>query len=243
MRADRPRLRGRHAAAITIALIAAIALAACGGSSSPSKSTASAKTTSPASGASGASGFASRTAALATCLRQHGVTLPSGAGGFGAGHFGGFGASGRFGATGASGAFRRFGASGASGRFGRFGFGASGRFGPTGASGPRGSFASNPKYAAALRACAADLGGGFAGGGGFARPGASTGAFNPNSAADRAAVTSYVACVRKHGFDLPAPNFSGKGPVFNTAHVNTSNPKFIAASSACQSLLHFASGT
>jgi hypothetical protein len=83
------------------------------------------------------------------------------------------------------------------------------------------------------------LGGGFAGGG-FARPGASGGAFSASSPADRAAVIKYIACVKQQGFDLPAPNFSGKGPVFNTSQVNTASPKFIAASRACQGLLSFA---
>jgi hypothetical protein len=52
-------------------------------------------------------------------------------------------------------------------------------------------------------------------------------------------VDKYVTCVRSHGFDLPAPNFSGTGPVFSTAKVNTHSAKFIAASKACQSLLNF----
>jgi hypothetical protein len=45
--------------------------------------------------------------------------------------------------------------------------------------------------------------------------------------------------VRQHGFDLPAPNFSGKGPVFNTSQVDTHSAKFTAASAACMSLLTF----
>jgi hypothetical protein len=53
-------------------------------------------------------------------------------------------------------------------------------------------------------------------------------------------VTKYAACVRRHGFDLPTPNFSGKGPVFNTSQVDTTSPKFVAASRPCQSLLTFA---
>lgn len=239
MRVDRPRLASRRALAGAIALTAAFALAACG-SSGGSKPPASANAGTPSSAATGASGFAARRVALETCLRQHGVSIPSGpgSGGFGGGPR--FGASGRFGPTG------RLGPTGASGRRGLFGFGASGRFGPTGrfgatgGSGPRGFLGGNAKSAAAFRACAADLGGGFAGAGGFARPGGAPGIFHASSAADRAAVNSYVACVREHGFSLPAPNFTGKGPVFNTTRVNTRSPKFIAASGACQSLLRFA---
>jgi hypothetical protein len=48
-------------------------------------------------------------------------------------------------------------------------------------------------------------------------------------------IQKYVTCVRQHGFNLPNPNFSGKGPVFPT-NIRT-NAKFQAASRACQSLL------
>lgn len=222
MKADRSRLRRGAAAPLGVALLAGLVLGACGGSSSGKTSTsASAKTGSSPSTSTGASGAAGRRSALETCLKQHGVTLPSFAG-----RPGGFGASGRFGASGASG-FHRFGASGATGFH---------RFGASGAAGfPGRGLAGNSKYAAAFKACGADFAGGF-GGGGFARPSAG---FSASSAADRAAVTKYVACVRSHGYDLPNPNFTGKGPVFSTTQVNRSNAKFIAANSACESLLKF----
>ena len=44
-----------------------------------------------------------------------------------------------------------------------------------------------------------------------------------------------MTCVRQHGYNLPNPNFSGKGPVFPANIQN--NAKFQAASRACQSLL------
>lgn len=225
MKADRPRLRRGALAPLGVALIAGLVLSACGGSSSGSGTSASAKTGSSPSGATGASGSATRRSALAACLKQHGVTLPSAAG-----RPGGFGASGRSGPSGASG-FRRFGASGASGFH---------RFGASGASGFGGGgfLGGNSKDAAAFKACAADVGGG-SGPGGFARPSAG---FSASSTADRTAVTNYVACVRKHGYDLPNPNFSGKGPVFSTTQVNRSSAKFIAANSACESLLKFSGG-
>jgi hypothetical protein len=53
-------------------------------------------------------------------------------------------------------------------------------------------------------------------------------------------VTKYVACVDQHGFKLPAPNFTGTGPVFSSSQVSQSDPKFIAASKECASLLQFA---
>ena len=127
----------------------------------------------------------------------------------------GLGGGGRFGASGASGFRGRFGASGASG------------FGGASAS----------KYAKAIAACGGFGGGGFGGGGGggFARPGG--GGFSASSSADRTDVTNFVACVRKNGFDLPNPNFSSKSGVFPRA--DETNPKFLAASVKCQSLLRF----
>jgi hypothetical protein len=55
------------------------------------------------------------------------------------------------------------------------------------------------------------------------------------------AIQKYVACVRTHGYpSMPAPNFFGKGSVF-PAKIR-SDPKFQAASRACQSLLFPARG-
>jgi hypothetical protein len=79
-----------------------------------------------------------------------------------------------------------------------------------------GGFAANPKLRAAIQAC-----GGFRGAG--------RGRF----ALNHAAVTKFVACVKQHGYDLPAPNFSGKGPIF-PSNIQ-SNKKFQAASKACAS--------
>jgi hypothetical protein len=90
--------------------------------------------------------------------------------------------------------------------------------------GPNASPAQRRKLQAAFQAC-----GGRAGG--FRR-------FNPGSnPAFKAALAKYVACVRKNGFDLPAPNTSGKGPVFDPSKVNRKDPKFVAASAKCQVLL------
>jgi hypothetical protein len=79
-----------------------------------------------------------------------------------------------------------------------------------------------PKMAAAFRACGAQFG--FRGGrGGF------------RGRVSHTAITKYVTCVRQHGYNLPNPNFSGKGPIF--PRNIQSNAKFQAASRACQSLL------
>jgi hypothetical protein len=82
-----------------------------------------------------------------------------------------------------------------------------------------GGFANNPKLRAAFQACGARFG--FGGGQRFRL--------------SRTAITKYVTCVRRHGYNLPNPNFSGKGPVF-PANIRA-NAKFQAASRACQSLL------
>jgi hypothetical protein len=96
-----------------------------------------------------------------------------------------------------------------------------GFFGGGGAAG--GGFANNPKLRAAFQAC------GGAGGFGGRR-------FTPN----HAAVTKFVACVKQHGYNLPAPNFSGKGPIF-PAKIEA-NKAFQTASRACASDLRPAGG-
>jgi hypothetical protein len=81
------------------------------------------------------------------------------------------------------------------------------------------------------------------GGGGF-RPGhfhpgaAAAGARRAfNSARFRQAITSFAACLRQNGIDIPAPNTSGKGPVFSTKGINTASPKFKQAEVKCRPAL------
>jgi hypothetical protein len=71
-------------------------------------------------------------------------------------------------------------------------------------------------------------------GGGF-RPGARL-----RSPAYRAALASFVQCMRSHGINLPAPNTSGSGPIFNTGSINTNSAQFRAAESACRTVLRAA---
>lgn len=109
------------------------------------------------------------------------------------------------------------------GRPGGPGRGLFGGGGPGG--GPGGTRAGrSPKIRAALQKCGLSFG---------------RGRFARNSPAFRQAVTNYVECVRKHGFKLPAPNFSGHGAVFKASQVNRNDPKFVAASSQCRGLLRF----
>jgi hypothetical protein len=85
-----------------------------------------------------------------------------------------------------------------------------------GAGGGEGLAARDPKLAGAIQAC-----------GGFRGP--------RRFQLSRTAINKYVACVRQHGYNLPKANFSGRGPVF-PANIRT-DPKFQAASRACQNLL------
>ena len=134
-----------------------------------------------------------------------------------------------FGATGATG--RRFGlgATGATGR--RFPFGATGATGRAGGF-PGGGFAGNPKLAQALQKC-----GGFGGFGGAGRFGATGRAGFNFSSRIRTELTSFVACMKKHGVTLPTPNLSGAGSVFG--NVNQTTASFKAAYAQCKSLVTY----
>jgi len=97
------------------------------------------------------------------------------------------------------------------------GFGGGGFFGGGGGTGggPGASRSANPNFRAALQAC---------GGGRFTQR-----RFTPT----KAAVTKFVACVKQHGYNLPTPNFSGKGSIFPAAVAR--DKKFQAAARACAS--------
>jgi hypothetical protein len=56
-----------------------------------------------------------------------------------------------------------------------------------------------------------------------------------NSASARAGLAKYAACLRQNGINVPAPNTTGKGPVFDTKGIDASSSKFKAAQSKCQS--------
>lgn len=76
------------------------------------------------------------------------------------------------------------------------------------------------QFRAALKKC---------GGEAFAR---GRGAFNSLSA--RAGLVKFAACLRQNGIDVPAPNTTGKGPVFSTKGIDTSSSKFTAAQRKCR---------
>jgi hypothetical protein len=88
------------------------------------------------------------------------------------------------------------------------------------------------KLQEALKKC----GGGF--GPGRGRFGA--GGARLKSPAFQKSLTSFAACMREHGVNLPAPNTSGKGPIFDTKGLNTQSAAFKKADEACRSKLQFA---
>ncbi len=53
----------------------------------------------------------------------------------------------------------------------------------------------------------------------------------------RKTLAKFAACLRSNGVNLPAPNTSGKGPIFNTKGVNVAGAKFRAAQVKCAGLL------
>lgn len=83
---------------------------------------------------------------------------------------------------------------------------------------------SSEKLQAALQKC---------GGSSFA--GRHRGFFNGSSG--KKALTEFASCMREHGVSLPAPNTSGKGPVFDTKGLDVGSSKFRSADSKCRSKL------
>jgi hypothetical protein len=165
-------------------------------------------TSTSASAASGSNAAAGGSGSAArskfvACLKSHGITLPNRPAGQ------------RPGGTG-QGAPPAGGGQGGSPPYGGGGFffggGGSAAGGPSGAARAR---SNNPKFRAALQAC---------GGGRFTQR-----RFTPN----KAAVTKFVACVKAHGYNLPAPNFSGKGSIFPATIAR--DKKFQVAARACAS--------
>jgi hypothetical protein len=75
------------------------------------------------------------------------------------------------------------------------------------------------QYEAAIKKCG---GGSFAGRGARFR--------NP---AYKAELAKFAACLRANGVNVPAPDTSGNGPIFDTKGVNTASPQFNKAEGKC----------
>jgi hypothetical protein len=195
-----------------LAIAAAAIVAACGSSGSSSSSS--------SSSASSSSGTSAQFAKYQSCLKSHGVTFKTGN-------------------------FKRPSGTGTTGHFtppgGEAGTPPSGGF--KRGTRPKGGFvggfggAASKKDQAAFKACASDapkgrggFGGGFRAGGGQAPGGASGGA-----QFSAATLKKFAACVKQHGYTLPAANTSGKGPIY--PRKIEANRTFQTASKSCQSLL------
>lgn len=202
------RSRAARALALPLLVTAAIGVTACGGDSAST-------TTTAASATSGA--------------------LPAAPDG-GRGGYGGGQAGGRFGAqteeerAKLQACLEQQGVTLPAGRPGGPG-GAPGGL-PGGGRGPGGAGMSTPereKLQKAMKSCGAevpDRG---------ARP--DGGAPDVRDATYRKSIEAYAACVRRNGFDLPKPDFSGEGPVFDPKTVDQTDATFRKASAACQSTL------
>src|SRR5271166_462995 len=71
--------------------------------------------------------------------------------------------------------------------------------------------------------------------GGFAR--GAFGGGGVRSPGFQQALAKFSACMTENGVKLPAPNTSGKGPIFNTKGVDTTSAQFKAADAKCRALL------
>lgn len=54
-----------------------------------------------------------------------------------------------------------------------------------------------------------------------------------NNPAFKAALSKFAICLRQNGINLPEPNNSGKGPIFDTKGLNTASTQFRAADAKC----------
>jgi len=130
------------------------------------------------------------------------------------------------------------GASGATGPRGPGGGGARGfLFGGGGngnGGGPNGGgrFQADPKFQAAAKKCGLN----------FNRAGNRNRGGLANNPQFRTSIDRFVACVRKDGYDMPAPNLTGNGPVFDARKIHRNDPQFVKAEQKCQSLLAFGRG-
>jgi len=60
-----------------------------------------------------------------------------------------------------------------------------------------------------------------------------------NNPAFEKSLKAFSSCMAEHGVKLPAPNTSGKGPVFDTSGINTKSKAFRTADEACRSKIRF----
>jgi hypothetical protein len=82
---------------------------------------------------------------------------------------------------------------------------------------------------AALKKCGAFLGGFGGGRRRFNSPGRRF-----NSPIYKQALAKFATCMRENGVNVPEPNTSGGGPIFDTKGLSTNSPQFRAAEAKCR---------
>ncbi len=87
------------------------------------------------------------------------------------------------------------------------------------------------QYEAAIKKC---------GGGDFGRGRFLGGGARLKSPAYKQALAKFATCMRKNGVNVPEPNTSGTGPVFDTKGIDTSGSRFRTAQMRCSSELRSA---
>ncbi len=102
--------------------------------------------------------------------------------------------------------------------------GAGGFLGGGGFALPKG--VSKAQYEAAIKKC-----------GGFPRGRLPGGANRFSTPAAKQALAKFAACMNENGVQIPAPNTSGRGPIFNTKGIDTASAKFKAADAKCMRAL------
>jgi hypothetical protein len=216
--------KGARSSAVValLVIVAGLAIAACGSSSSSSSGSGSSagSTSTSATGTSttgGRGGFAALTTTQRSCLKSHGLTLPTGG-------FRGHPGTGTF--TRPAGAPPAGGTSTTGGPGGGYG---GGYGGGAPAGGGRGFFggggANASKFLTAAKACGVTFGGRFGAGagGGFGGRG--------GAAVSSTALKKFVSCVNAHGYKLTGVNTSGTGEALPKSL--QTNKKFLAAAKDC----------
>lgn len=84
------------------------------------------------------------------------------------------------------------------------------------------------QFEAAMKKCGGLARGRFGGGGAGRRF---------DSPSFKAALAKFATCMRANGVNVPSPNTTGKGPVFNTNGLNPTGAKFKAAQMQCVGIL------
>jgi|HubBroStandDraft_3_1064219.scaffolds.fasta_scaffold13661_3 hypothetical protein len=205
------RSRMRATCALAILLLACVGLVACGGSSSTTSTSANAASTGTATNGT-STGGASSTATTSTGASSTNAGAPTGPAGRGSARF-----------TAMRECLQKNGITLPTRAPGRHRPGAGGFLGTNGGPTlPKG--VTRAQYEAALKKC----GGARFGGGGFGRA---------NNPAFRAALTKFAACLRDNGVNVPPPNTTGKGPIFDTKGIDTSSAQFRTAEMKCRSTL------